>query len=63
MVELLYLKHAYNEIDEALVERWSQECTSNTSAGWRISSLAFLVTPRRLGVFAQRSVRRVSKKF
>jgi IS5 family transposase len=25
MVELLYLKHAYNESDEALVERWAQD--------------------------------------
>jgi IS5 family transposase len=25
MVALLYLKHAYNESDESLVERWSQD--------------------------------------
>ena len=25
MVALLYLKHAYNESDESLVERWSQK--------------------------------------
>jgi hypothetical protein len=25
MVALLYLKHAYNESDESLVERWAQD--------------------------------------
>jgi IS5 family transposase len=33
MVALLYLKHAYNESDESLVERWSQDVYSQYFSG------------------------------
>ena len=62
MVSLLYLKHAFNLSDEALVERWSENVLwRNTSAGASTTSTGRRAMPRRSGAFARRWGKRVWK--
>jgi hypothetical protein len=49
MVAALYLKHAYNDSDESLVARWSQDVYFNISAAWKVSSRGFRIVPPRSG--------------
>jgi hypothetical protein len=46
MVALFYLKHAYDESDEGLVERWSETpaLPGNTSRAWITLNIVYLVT-------------------
>ena len=62
MASLLYLKHAFNLRDEAVVERWSGTRSGNTSAAGRTTSRSCLVMPRRSGGFARPSARPESRR-
>ncbi|MBK7719516.1 MAG: transposase [Simplicispira sp.] len=45
MIALLYLKHAFDLSDEAVVERWSDSPNMQYFSGMAYLSLACLATP------------------
>ena len=51
MVALLYLKHAYGESDESVVERWAQDVYFQLFSGMAYFEPASRAAPRRTGVF------------